>query len=57
MKKLLITLSPCCAWFCRHVPGGDAAAGTRQLAAAWQEVKKQMADDGKPSVWGRHSSA
>ena len=48
MKKLLITLS---AVLCMVLPSLSPAEmrqrEPRQLAAAWQEVKKQMADDGK----------
>lgn len=51
MKKPLIILS---AVLCMVLPSLSPAEmrqrEPRQLAAAWQEVKKQIADDGKPSV-------
>lgn len=48
MKRLLITMS---AVLCMALPSLSPAEmrqqEPRQLAAAWQEVKKQIADDGQ----------
>ena len=58
MKRLLITMS---AVLCMALPSLSPAEmrqqEPRQLAAAWQEVKKQIADDGQTIREGRHSSA